>query len=260
MHQDLIHYLHSLRFWGIADVSRLCVWFVLLRDEYCLADLVEFDKAFSTLTVVIDLLKVKENSDRLSKAVALNHFTIVDCMVSLGYPVSSAHCDAAAKLPTSAVLELLHSRKSRGTQSVVSFETVKTALRAGNIEAVRFLEKEGLNMQSDLNAVTHVNSEGNKYVVVGNMSCMIYTLEHGCMLSALTAKNCAACNMLDCLQYAHEHGCPWDENTTISAATYGALSCLKYAYEHGCPTTTAAYTDACVYKHPDCAAFLKDKV
>ena len=144
--EDLFHYLRSLRFWGIADVSKLCLWFVLLRDEHCLADLTEFDKTFPTLTLAIDLLKLKEYSARLSRAIIENATVIVECMVSLGYSISSAHCDAAAKLSSSEILELLNSRKSRSKESIISFETVKTALRAGNIQAVQYLEKVGMNM------------------------------------------------------------------------------------------------------------------
>ena len=39
---------------------------------------------------------------------------------------------------------------------------------------------------------------------------------------------------LRCLRWAHEHGCVWDANISIHAAANGHLDCLQYAREHGC--------------------------
>ena len=69
----------------------------------------------------------------------------------------------------------------------------------------------------------------------GNINCLRYAHEKGCLWNIKTCKDIAFSGHLNCLKYAHENGCPWDKRTCESAIRTVHLDCLEYAHENGCP-------------------------
>jgi hypothetical protein len=47
--------------------------------------------------------------------------------------------------------------------------------------------------------------------------------------------NASRYGQLICLQYGHDNGCMWYEGTCLYAAMNGHIDCLRYALSHGCP-------------------------
>ena len=68
----------------------------------------------------------------------------------------------------------------------------------------------------------------------GNIDCLIYLHEEGCVWDRETCEAAAFNGQLNCLKYLHEQGCPWDVETCRYAVSNGHLDCLKYAIEKGC--------------------------
>lgn len=171
-----------------------------------------------------------------------------------GYPVLHDACDIAAGHSNCSVLKCLVS-----FGGLLSNRTVQAALRAGNLEIVKYLETQGYSITSDMIIVESFCREGKWVLSVGNVACLQHAFEQGCTLTATMAVLFARRNQLDMLRYVHEHGCPWTERTTIAAAMAGSLECLIYAHQHGCMTTISAYAAAKLYQHGPCMMYLEQQ-
>jgi len=97
---QLVEYLRSLRFWGVSDVSSECTQFVLLRDQYCVSALEEFNTAFPTLTLLVELLRMPNKKTRMITAIERNSLIVVQSMIAVGYDMVGSACETAAQMPT----------------------------------------------------------------------------------------------------------------------------------------------------------------
>ena len=55
---------------------------------------------------------------------------------------------------------------------------------------------------------------------------------------------------LNCLIYLHEQGCLWNSWTCVAAARGGHLVCLIYLHENGCEWTVSTIRAAAANSHP----------
>ncbi len=92
----------------------------------------------------------------------------------------------------------------------------------------------------------------------GNLDCLKWARENGCVLNKFTCHNAAMYGHLDCLKWARENSCDWNVYTCSFAAFYGHLDCLKYARENGCPWNERTCSTAAYNGHFDCLKWARE--
>lgn len=137
-----------------------------------------------------------EKSEELSKNAAFaNNFETLKWAYENSFSISPFVCEGAA---LNGNIEMLEWCK-RKVGSEITNEVAKRAIESGNLETLKWILKNGAQMNDKL-----------------------------CAEAALYGE-------FDVLQWLYENGCPWTSKTCENAASMAHFSILKWAYEKGCP-------------------------
>lgn len=153
---QLKHYLQSLRYWLVDDVSENCIKYIICRDQSCLPIIDEFAATFPTLKALQQTFGISDAQEKFHAAIRSKALPVVRAFVALSYTVDGGACSVAAALPESEILEFLHS-----VGGELSFETVKIALSSGSIKSVRYMEGCGLKIVNSTRKVTTATTRGD---------------------------------------------------------------------------------------------------
>ena len=61
---------------------------------------------------------------------------------------------------------------------------------------------------------------------------------------------------LECLRYAHEHGCIWDDKTFAGAASNNHLNCLECCHQNNCPWNSTTF----IYATGECRKYVIENI
>lgn len=91
----------------------------------------------------------------------------------------------------------------------------------------------------------------------GNLDCLKYAIEHGCIPCRNACIAAAKNGHLDCLKYLHSPpvSCPLTIYEYLDAAIEGWLDCLQYLCDNGCPTVKIKRSE--VQKTNPCYAYIE---
>ena len=254
---DLMHYCHSVRYWGMPQISREIIKAALSESALEVdwsAIVHEFGSELPYLKHLADLRTIKMKK-RINAAIERGcSLEIVKYLYEEGYTVPRDVCITAGRAGRLDVLEFFYDAVIRADDccSDVAItcnwnrDVLVAATANGYVDCLQYAHEHGCEWDPDVAVAAAEN---------GNLNCLQYAHEHGCDWNFQVMLAASSNGHLDCLQYAHEHGCEWTSEVTSCSSRNGHLDCLQYAYEHGCPWEDSATNHAAMEGHLDCLKY-----
>lgn len=245
---DVVHLLHTVRFWGVHDVPMEVARYFLSDGNIVTADILsEFGFALPYLGI-IEKLQYKSKREMIDRAIEYNDFSLVQAMYTIGF----AWTDHSAAIAAGVNVDCLKFIRSHGGSW--NYLAPYEAARNGQLACLQYTRQEGCSWDSKILSIAFEKDvECARYVVE-----VATPEEREQWVNVHTPGNAIynSHGALEMLRFIHSVGCPWDENTTFVAVQENALDCLRYAHQNGCPVSDRAMTEAARWGRIACLEYL----